>query len=766
MLGTVISHYKILQKIGEGGMGEVYLAEDMQLDRRVAIKFLPFRMSADAHALARFQREAKAAAALRHPNVVTIHEFGVCIDQPYIIMEFVEGTPLSSVIQDGNLAVQRAVKIAVETCDGLAEVHRAGIVHRDIKPGNIHIDKAGHVRILDFGLALRGELPPLTDEKTLVGTISYMSPEQTRGEDVDIRSDIFSLGVVLYEMLTGRRPFGGSHPAVVLNAIANKTPEPVHILNPNVCDSTARVVEKAMAKDPAHRFQSADAMGSALRQAESVENRIRRLFLKRRFRIMLRTGIAAATVGLASLIWYFLPTSQPESMVVLPFANISNDPDQEFFVDGMTDALITRLAQIENLKVISRTSAMRYKSSNKSLREIANELGVGLVVEGAVLRSGDEVRITAQLIDAADDNHMWAGSYDALTSRDVISLQSRLATEIAREVSVRVTPDEQARLETPGSEHPEAYEAYLRGVFFFNRRTPADVARAIDSFTEAIALDSTFAPALAGLADCHLIRAMWNWDKATVAFPKAREASERALQLDPLLAEAHASLAMEQLLFDWDWTSAEENFLTAIELEPSSAIAYHWYGLCFMMLGRYDDAIRQMKRAVDLDPYSPIMLSVLAQAYDMKGQYEPAAHEIERVIELYPEFGMAWFVRSWIAYHQQDYPEAIEYARKAQALRVERAEVPMLAAMVKTGDDAAAKAVLAAAFKQEGVQYHTLAALCAYYGDADRALDLTEKAIQQREWFVVGLRCRWMEPLSGDGRFQKLVRDRVPIRGL
>ncbi|MDH4038111.1 MAG: protein kinase [Candidatus Krumholzibacteria bacterium] len=766
MIGTVVSHYRILSKIGEGAQGEVYLAEDLELGRRVAIKFLPFRLSGDQHALARFQREARAAAAINHQNVVTIHEFGVHVDQPYIIMEFVEGTPLSGVIRNGRLLVRRAVEIARAVCDGLAEVHRAGIVHRDIKPENIHIDKAGRVRILDFGLALRGELPTLTDEKALVGTILYMSPEQARGEDLDLRSDIFSLGVVLYEMLGGRRPFGGSHPAVVLNAIVNTTPEPVERLNTHVRESTARVVQKAMAKDPAHRFGSAEAMGKALRQAEGFEARIRRLFRKRLFKIALRAGAVALVVGLAWTGWNIIHHREPESLVVLPFVNMSADPEQEFFVDGMTDLLITRLAQIKDLKVISRTSSMTEKGRKRPLREIADDFRVRYVVEGAVLRSGDEVRITAQLIDAVDDIHMWAGSYDAPTSGDIIALQSQLATKIVREVSVRITPDEQARLKTSGAVDPGALDAYLRGRDSFNRRTPADVAAAIEWFDLAIAFDSTFAPPLAGLAACHIIRGMWNWDKATVAFPNAREASERALRLDPLLAEAHASLAMVQLFFDWDWTAAETSFRTAIGLEPSNAIAYHWYGLCFMMLGRYDRAIEQQMKAVDLDPNSPIMRTILAQAYDMKGQYEQATREIERVLDMYPEFGLAWFVRSWIAYHEHRYPDAIEYARKARALRVERAEVPMLASMVKLGDDQAARDVLADLFKQERVQYHTLAAMYAYYGNIDRALDLTEQAIQAHEWFVVGLRCRWMEPLRDNPRFQKLLREQVPIRGL
>lgn len=768
MIGRTISHYKIVRKIGEGGMGEVYLAEDMDLDRKVALKFLPFRVSHDPDAVARFDREAKAAAALAHPNIITVHEVGACDDRPYIAMAYVEGKPLSYLIGQMRLSVGRVIDIVGQVCEGLADAHSAGVVHRDIKPDNIHVDRGGRVHILDFGLAVRADLPKITEDQRTVGTILYMSPEQATGSRVDHRSDLFSLGTVLYEMLAGQHPFEGPHPAAVLYAIANKAPAPIRKLNPSVSEPLARVVEKALEKDPAHRFQSAKEMLIALRAAGGAAARLARTRRRSRRSVTLAVSGLVVVLVLALLAPRFLNGDRvvAQSLVVLPLVNLSGDPQQDYFVDGMTEALTTRLAQIRALRVISRTSAMRYRNTDKPLKEIAKELSVGVIVEGAVLRSGDQIRVTAQLIDAKSDNHLWAETYNAVDVSDVILLQSTVASEIAREVSVRVTSDERARLKASGPTHPEAYESFLQGRFHFNRRTPQGIANALDHFNQAIALDSTFAPAFAGIADCYTVRAMWNWDTSQNTFPKARHAAERALRIDPELADAYASLAMVQLYYDWDWTAAEAGFRKAMDLKPNYATAYHWYGLSLMMLGRYEEAIRRMKQASDLDPFSPIMLVTLSQAYDLSGQYDLALQSVDRAFELFPEFGFAWLAKSWIAYHQQRYQDAIEYSKTAMALKVERAEVILVASLLKLGDRAGARLVLDNTLARVDVSYHIRAALYAYYGDLTRAVEMSDRAIDNREWFVVAFRSRWMEPLQTDPRFQELLRRRVGIKGV
>jgi serine/threonine-protein kinase len=768
MIGREFSHYKIVRKLGEGGMGEVYLAEDTDLERKVALKFLAAPIAHDADALERFKREAKAAAALSHPHIIAIHEVGVCDDQPYIAMSYVEGTSLSQMIREGQLPIGRAVDIACQICDGLVEAHRSGIVHRDIKPDNIHVDRDGRVRILDFGLAMRPALPKITQEQTTLGTMGYMSPEQAMGKQVDHRSDLFSLGTVLYEMLAGRAPFDGPHPAAVLYAIVNQAPPPIRQFNAAVGDPIVSVLDQALEKEPARRYPSAGEMLAALRRAGGPAAQLERV--RRKSRRTLTVGAVALLGGLllANVIDHFMSRERvvSQSLAVLPLTNLSGDAEQDFFVDGMTDALITRLAQIRALKVISRTSAMRYRDSDKSLQEIAEELNVAVIVEGAVLRSGDQVRVTAQLIDAASDNHLWAQTYSEVDVSDVISLQSKVASEIAQEVSVRVTPDERARLDSGGSAHPDAYDAYLQGRFYFNRRTSQDMARAIDYFTQAIAFDSAFAPAFAGIADCYTARAMWNWDSSHNTFPRARYACERALRIDPDLAEAHASLAMVQLFYDWDWTAAEASFRRAIDLNPNYATAYHWYGLALMSLGRYPDAIRRMQEACELDPFAPIMLVALSQAYDMNGQYERALESVDRAFELFPEFGYAWLAKSWIAYHQGRFQEAVDCSRTAMSLHIDRAEVILVAALAGLGDRDGAKRALDDALSHEGLAYHVRAALYAYHGDLDRAFEMAELAIGNREWFVVAFGSRWLEPLHDDPRFRDLMRGRLAIKGV
>ncbi len=768
MIGQSFSHYRILHKIGEGGMGEVFLAHDTQLDRRVALKFLPAVIARDPHALARFHREAKAAAAVHHPNIITVHEVGVSDEVPYIAMAYVEGQSLAETLRSHHLPVGKAIDIASQVCDGLAEAHRNGIIHRDIKPGNIHIDKHDRARILDFGLALRETTTKITREGFTVGTIEYMSPEQATGGNVDSRSDIFSLGTVLYEMLAGQNPFQGPHAVAVVHAIVHDTPRPIRELNPSVDEGLAHVIEKALEKDPARRYASADEMYAALRAARSAQERIRRIQNKKR-RTVLPLVAGVVVVAAAYFGWTHRPHPRvEESIAVLPFENLSGDPTQDYYVDGMTEAITTRLAQIKALRVISKTSATHYRNSDKTLKDIAGELNVTKIVRGSVTRSADRVRVTAQLIDAGSDNTLWAESYDSVNVANVIDLQSQVALEIASQVSVHVTPAERERLRAPDQEtpHPQAYEAYLQGRYYFNRRTPQDITTALEYFKNAIAMDPRLARAFAGIADCYTVRAMWNWDTSQNTFPLARDASERALAIDPQLAEAHASLAMVELFYDWNWSAAEASFRQSIKLNPNYATAYHWYGLSLLSLGRYDDAIKRMKQACDLEPFSPIMLVNLSQAYDLAGQYQPASEAVDRAFKLFPEFGYAWLAKSWIAFHEKRYEDAMECARTAMRMHVDRAEVMLVAGLDGLGRREEAGAALDAALASGKAAYHVRTCLYAYHGDTARAIAMAREAISRREWFVVAFRSRWFEPLHQDPAFDALLKESAPIKGI
>jgi len=762
------SHYRILHKLGEGGMGEVFLAHDERLDRKVALKFLPALIADDPRALERFNREAKAAAAVQHPNIITVHEVGVSDGVPYIAMAYVEGKPLSEALRDKPLTVSRFIKIASQVCDGLAEAHRNGIIHRDIKPGNIHIDKHERARILDFGLAMREKTTKITKEGFAVGTVEYMSPEQATGGTVDSRSDIFSLGTVMYEMLTGQQPFQGPHMASVVHAIVHEAPPSIQSLNPAVGSAVARVIERALEKDPANRYANADEMHAALIAANSSDERLRRIQeKKRRQRWVIALSVLAAVAAIVVWREWFAGRERAESIAVLPFENLSGNPAQDYYVDGMTEAITVRLAQIKALRVISKTSASHYRNSNQTIQQIAGELNVTKVVRGSVTRSDDRVRVTAQLIDARTDNHLWAETYDSVNVANVLDLQSQVALAIAKEVSVHVTKAERKRvLESGTVAHPQALEAYMQARYYFNRRTPQDITTALEYFKNAIEMDSQLAPAFTGIADCYTVRAMWNWDTSQNTFPLARDASERALAINPRLAEAHASLAMVELFYDWNWTAAETSFKRAIALNPNYATAYHWYGLALLSLGRYDDAIKQMKRACDIEPFSPVMLVNLAQAYDLAGNYDLANQSVDRAFKVFPEFGYAWLAKSWIDFHQQRYEDAVVAARTAMKMHVDRSEVMLVAGLDALGKHDEATAVLNETLARENLRYHVRAALYAYHGDKSEAITMAHQAIEQREWFVVAFRSRWYEPLQNEASFETLLKKYAPIKGV
>lgn len=763
------SHYRILHKIGEGGMGEVFLAHDEQLDRKVALKFLPALIANDPRALERFKREAKAAAAVQHPNIITVHEVGVSDGVPYIAMAYVEGRPLSEALRDKPLTVSRTIRIASQVCDGLAEAHRNGIIHRDIKPGNIHIDKHERARILDFGLAMREKTTKITKEGFAVGTVEYMSPEQATGGTVDSRSDIFSLGTVMYEMLTGQQPFRGPHMASVVHDIVHEKPAPIQSLNPAVGAAVARVIEKALEKDPANRFANADEMHAALIAANSSDERLRRIQdKKRRERWVVVLSILAVVAAFVVYKAWFAPgRERVESIVVLPFENLSGDPAQDYYVDGMTEAITTSLAQIKALFVISKTSANHYKNTTETIGQIANELKVTKVVRGTVTRSDDRVRVTSQLIDARTDNILWAETYDSVNVANVLDLQSQVALAIAREVSVHVSKAERARVLERGTvAHPEALEAYMQGRYYFDRRMPQDITTALEYFKSAIGMDPQMAEAFAGIADCYTVRAMWNWDTSQNTFPLARDAAERALAINPQNAQAHASRAMVQLFYEWNWTEAEASFKRSIAINPNYATAYHWYGLAFLSLGRYKDAIEQMEKACEIEPYSPVMRVNLAQAYDLGGDYENARKSVDHAFKLFPEFGYAWLAKSWIDFHQQHYEDAVKAARTAMGMHVDRSEVMLVAGLDALGKHDEATAALNEALSRENVRYHVRAALYAYHGDKTEAITAAHQAIEQREWFVVAFRSRWYEPLQDDPSFETLLKSYAPIKGV
>ena len=670
-VGRALSHYKVLGEIGHGGMGVVYRALDVGLGREVALKLLPPERVADESRRRRFVQEARAAATLEHPHVAVIYEIGEAEGTTFIAMELIRGETLAAVLARGRLEPVRALELATEVAEGLAFAHERGIVHRDLKPGNIMLTDGDHAKIIDFGLAKLSETtdPSLasetaTDAGSVVGTAAYMSPEQARGQKADQRSDIFSFGIVLHEMLTGARPFHADNPVDTLHAILH-APAPRLAGLPVSLPDVQRLLDRCLAKETRDRYPSMkDVIGdlrAAWRRLESgsapispateelsalstIEQRPRA-----RGRRAFVAGAALVAAGLAAAwtAWRPPPLADPpvrsiRSLAVLPLQNLSGDAEQDYFADGLTEALISDLARIRALRVISRTSVMHYKGTKERLPTIAQALGVDAVVEGSVLRSGDRVRITAQLIDASTDQHLWSESYER-DVRDVLSLQREVARAIAREVQVVLTPQEQDVLAKSRPIDDEAYQLHLKGRYMWNKRTPDGFEKARRLFQQAIDKDPTYAPAWSGIADTYGVLASvgYNVLPAREALPKARAAALRALELDPNLSEAHASLAWVKHRYEWDWTAAEEAFQRAIALNPGYATARQWYSEFLSTMGRNREALAEAKRARDTDPLSLIINHNMARRLYFARRFEEAVVESRKTLEMDPEFRVA-----------------------------------------------------------------------------------------------------------------------------
>ncbi len=694
MIGQDFSHYSIIERLGEGGMGVVYRARDLTLHRDVALKFLNIDILDDRLAREKILQEARAISALNHPNICTIYEVGEAEGRPYLAMEYLEGHPLSREITSGGLSPEVMVRYGIQLADALGHAHERSIVHRDFKPGNVIVTSSGRVKVLDFGLSLRIETKVSEDttqyegirgaQHPVTGTLPYAAPELLRGQEADARSDIWALGIVLYELAAGRRPFRGGTLYELSWAILREAPSPISPPLPAVLQS---VIDKCLDKDPSQRYHSGGEVRAALETASTASRSKRAAFAAnagqeaatpgtqtRRWVLYGASAIAALVLLLAGLRWSERKPHTPtvgvpgaiQSLAVLPLENLSGDPAQDYFADGMTDALITQLSQIRKLRVISRTSVMQYKRTQKPLGEIARDLNVDAVVEGSVVRDKGRVKISAKLIQTTVEQTLWADSYER-DFTDVLALQSDVATAIARGIQVELSGPEASRLASSRAVVPEAYEAYLKGRFEAEKRTPEGMSSSIQHFRDAISKDPTFAAAYAELANSLLFLSNYQIRPPAEMIPQAKAAAQKALQLDERLAEAHASLATVRF-YHLEWDGVESEFLRAIALNPGYAPALHWYALSLAAQGRKGESITEIKLAREIDPRSLIINANVGWCYYLAGDADRAIEEEKTALLLDPSFVVAHGYLGQAYVEKGMYDQAIQELREAVSL--------------------------------------------------------------------------------------------------
>jgi len=734
MIGKTISHYKILEKLGEGGMGVVYKAEDTKLKRTVALKFLPPEMTRDMDARKRFFHEAQAASALEHANICNIHEINETEDgQSYIVMACYEGETLKEKVARGTLKIEEVVDIAGQIAKGLEKAHKKGIVHRDIKPANIFITKDGVVKIVDFGLAKLTGQSMLTKTGRTLGTVAYMSPEQARGEKMDHRTDIWSLGVVLYEMLAGQLPFKGDYEQAVIYSIMNEEPEPI----PGMDTECERILNKALAKNLEERYQNVE---DVINDLKSLRKKIESKLLQEQSR----------------------EKSVP-SIAVLPFVNMSADPEQEYFCDGMAEEIINALTHIKGLHVVARTSAFSFRGKEIDVREIGHKLNVKTLLEGSVRKTGNRLRITAQLVNVTDGYHFWSERFDR-EMKDVFAIQDEISMAIVEKLKVQLLGEEKAKIVKRHTEDPEAYNLYLKGLYFLNKWSEEGTQRGLEYIQKAIEADPNFALAYLGIADTYTTIGVLSFSPPQEIFSKAKEMLKKALEIDNSLYEAHGTSAQIAFWHDWNWKEAENEFKKALAHNPGYARAHSGYAWYLAAMERFDEAFTEIKMAQELDPLLPLYYAFATAIYTYSGRFEEAIEQFHKAIELDPNMGLAYFHVGTNYMIQKKYREAFVSFQKAieYTTGLGWAECYLGGIYHIQGEEDKATQMLNGLLSQKKDQFVSsfcIAGLYNFLDEKDKTFEWLEKAYQERDILmplldILGI----FGNLCDDSRFKAFMR--------
>ena len=782
---TFANRYQIIEELGKGGMGKVYRALDKKLNEEVAIKLIKPEIAADKKTVERFRNELRLARKISHRNIGRMYELMEYMGTHYITMEYVPGQDLRSLIrQTGKLTAETAVSIAKEVCEGLAEAHRQGVVHRDLKPSNILIDRQGDAKIMDFGIARSLKSKGITGTRHMIGTPEYMSPEQVDTEgDVDQRSDIYSLGVILYEMLTGRVPFDGNTPLSVAYKHKNKTPPDPKEFNKQITNELSVLILKCLEKDKEARYQSAGEVRSQLEEIEkgllipviisppkkpltskeiTVEFRLKKFFIPIAAIIVLAIGAIAVWQLLLKKEAAPLSVGRP-IIAVLPFSDLSPQKDQEYFCDGMTDEIITKLSRLQGWKVMNKTSVMQYKNTDKNIKDIGQELGVTSILEGSIRKEEDDIRVTAQLINVGDGFHLWSEMYDRKLDR-IFAIQNDIAENIVTALKQKLTPEEKQRLQKKTTENLEAYNLYLQGRYYWSQRTREAMSQSVELFHQAIEIDPNYALSYSGLADCYIAGGGSYLDlSAKEAYAKAREAAQKALELDETLAEAHTSLAGVLTSFFWFWERAEDEFIRAIELNPSYATARIWYAEHLWSIGKHNISIQQAKLALELDPLSPMVSTSFGVSYFFAGEYDQAIQQYRQTLATNPNFQRAIYWLGFSYVKKEMYREAMEQFQRVSDLSggnpADMAALGYVYAISGQRIEAEeALRELEALSNQRYVTPVDMAMLHAGLGNREQAIEYLEKAYDEHadrmSWVKVN---PVFDPLRSDPRFQAIL---------